>query len=224
MAGTDELLDLIDRITSLSDAGDHAAALRLADEVLAADPGRAVAHTARAWALENLGPEHLTQAADAYREAIRLDPTELWAKEGLATVLRKLGRPEEADALCREAIAEAEPRVDSDAEMLELLGWCQYRLGRYDEAAGTFRRALATDPDWVAVRFDLALTLLCAGKGPAALAEYAACLALTDSGRLGPVEGLVAVALEDLETAIAERPDLLELSETTTARDLLRPA
>jgi len=224
MAGTDQLPDVMDRITALSDAGDHAAALRLADEVVAADPERAAAHTARAWALENLGPEHLPQARYAYRDALRSDPTELWAKEGLSTVLRKLGQGDEADELCREVIEEAAARAASEVELLELLGWCQYRLGQHEEASTTFRRALATDPDWVSVRFDLALALLCEGNGPAALAEYAACLALADSGRLGPVDGLVAVAFDDLETAIAEHPGLLEMPETTTARDLLRPA
>jgi Tfp pilus assembly protein PilF len=220
--GTDELLTRIDRITALSDAGDHEAALRLADEVIAAEPDHATAHTARAWALENLGPKHLTQARDAYAEAIRIDPAELWAKEGLSTVLRKLGRSGEADALCREVIEEASPRAEGDAEMLELLGWCRYRVGLYEDAAATFRRSLSVDPDQPAVRFDLALTLLHAGEGRAALAEYVACLALTDSGRRGEVDGLVAVALEDLETAVAERPDLLEIPEVTIARDLLR--
>jgi tetratricopeptide (TPR) repeat protein len=222
VTGTDELLTRIDRITTLSDAGDHEAALRLADEVIAVDPDHAAAYTARAWALENLCPEHLAEARDAYAEAIGVDPTELWAKEGLSTVLRKLGRAEEADALCREVIEEAEPRAEGDAEMLELLGWCRYRVGLYEDATATFRRSLSIDPDQPAVRFDLALTLLHTGDGRAGLAEYVACLALTGSGRRGSVDGLVAVALEDLETAISERPDLLELPEVTTARDLLR--
>ena len=222
MSTTDELLARIDHITELSDAGDHEAALRLADEVIAADPTRAAAHTARAWALENLGPEHLVRARQAYEEAIRLDPTELWAKEGLATVLRKLGRSQEADALCREVIAEAEPRAEDDAEMLELLGWCQHRVGLHEEAVVTFRRSLSLDPDQPAVRFDLALALLHTGDGRAALAEYVACLALADSGRRGSVDGLAAVALEDLETAIAERADLLAIPEASIARDLLR--
>ncbi|HZB78637.1 MAG TPA: hypothetical protein VE522_02175, partial [Actinomycetota bacterium] len=64
----------------LSDAGDYEAALRELDRQLSEHPMEPAVHTARGWALENLGPRGLPEARDAYRQALELDPTALWAK------------------------------------------------------------------------------------------------------------------------------------------------
>jgi hypothetical protein len=77
-------------------------------------------------------------------------------------VLRKLGRPEEADALCREVIAEATPRAEGDAEMLELLGWCRYRVGLYEEAEDPILLEdmdIRTDVKIVSVPYEVTLKL-----------------------------------------------------------------
>ena len=218
MLGVEGTSDL-DRASALSDAGDHLAALALVDRVLALDPGRAEAHVARGWALESLGPEHLTQARDAYAEAVRLDPDALWAKEGLANVLRRLGRSREADALAAEVVTLALGLPERDTETLELQGWCEYELGRLADAERTFRRALDADPDLVAVRFDLGLVLLCAGRAQEALAAYAHGLA--DAQRLGDVAGLVRTALEDLEEALSRRAPLRAEPAARAARERL---
>jgi tetratricopeptide (TPR) repeat protein len=217
-----EVLEAIERAAALSDAGHFDVALRVITDALAVDPNASSAYTVQAWALENLGPDRLTDAEASYREAIRLNPGDLWAKEGLATVLRKSGRAAEAEALEIEVVDEVGGRIEDDHELMELLGWCQHRLGRHDEAVETFRRALEAAPEWLSVRFDLALALLCGDRPTEALAEYEAALRLAGSGRLGRVDGLVAVALDDLDGAVAERPDLLRTPETMLAHDLLR--
>lgn len=211
--------DPLERASALCDAGDYVAALEEVDRLLAREPGHARAHVTRAWALENLGPERLVDARDAYLEAVRRDPTELWAKEGLANVLRRLDRRDEADDLCVEIVDEARSRPERDADLLELLGWCEYRLGRLDEAVDAFREALALDADLVAVRLDLGLTLLAAARPEEALAEYGE--AVRRAARIGETRGLVAVALDDLDETLAERPDLRETSEALAARGLL---
>jgi tetratricopeptide (TPR) repeat protein len=205
MSGAGGMSDL-DRASALSDAGDHPAALALVDQVLTLEPGLVAAHVARGWALESLGPEHLVDAREAYAEAVRLDPGALWAKEGLANVLRRLGRPAEADALAAEVVSQALALPERDTEVLELQGWCEYELDRLVDAEDTFRRALDLDPELVAVRFDLALVLLCAGRPEEAVEAYGDGLA--DARRLGGVAGLVRTALEDLDAALARRPQI----------------
>src|SRR3990170_7843130 len=120
--------DALARARALADTGDHGAALTEAERAIALEPDLAEAAAARGWALENLGPERLTDARDAYAEALRLDPENLWAKEGLSNVLRRLGRSAEADALCVEVVEGARRRPANDPELLETRGWCEYRL------------------------------------------------------------------------------------------------
>ena len=59
-----------------------------------------------------------------------------------------------------------------EPEYLELIGWCEYRLGRLDDAAATFARALAIDAGWISVRFDLGLVRLLLGDGDEAAQHY----------------------------------------------------
>jgi tetratricopeptide (TPR) repeat protein len=219
VAQTETFRDPLEHAAALNDAGNYGAALRELDRLIAFDPSNVRAHVARAWALENLGSQQLPESRDAYLQAVRLDPTELWAKEGLANVLRRLGQAEEADALCAEVVEEARARDLRDADLLELLGWCEYRLGRFEDAAASLREALAVDADLVAVRLDLALVLLCAGHHDQALTEYID--GTHRAERIGEIQGLLVVALDDLEDALTERPELRDASEALAARQIL---
>ena len=210
------------RAESLSDAGEYAAALEELDGVLASGVATAAVQTARGWALENLGPERLLDARDAYEEALVLDPRAMWAKEGLSNVLRRMGFVEDADRLCREVIEEGLARSDEELDLLELVGWCQLRLGRHDEAVATLREALARDGRWIAVRFDLALAMLFAGERSRAFLEYSRGVHQAVNGGVARLRGVVRVALDDLEETLNERPALAGTREAIAARDLLR--
>ena len=94
------------RAEALSEAGEYAAALEELDLALTTEPVNAAVYTARGWALENLGPERLQEARAAYEDALELDRTAMWAKEGLSNVMRRLGHAREADRLCEEVVAE----------------------------------------------------------------------------------------------------------------------
>lgn len=214
--------ELARRALALVDAGDLASALAAARAAVAGEPGSATAHTALGWVLENLGPERLDEAARAYERAIALDPGALWAREGLANVLRRLGRPSEADALAAEVVALAAADPSPGPETLELRGWCEFQLGRLGEAERSFRAALATDPELVAVRLDLALVLLCAGRPSDALAAYDEAVATAE--RLGDRRGVLAIGLDDLEQALAARPELAPTPAARSARERLRDA
>lgn len=210
------------RAEELSAAGHYEAALEELHGELAQNPGEPAVHTALGWALENLGQAHLQDAHDAYLRALQLDPGALWAKEGLSNVSRRLGRVEEADRLANEVIEEGTRRAHAEIDLLELVGWCQLRLGRYGEAVETLRRALELDGRWTAVRFDLALALLCVGERARALLEYQRGVHQAINGGVDRLRGVVRMGLDDLEECLSERPALAATREAIAARDLLR--
>ena len=214
--------DGLGRAEALSEAGEYAAALQELDGVLLGGPTSAEVHTARGWALENLGPERLPDARAAYESALRMDARALWAKEGLSNVLRRMGLTQDADRLCHEVVEEGLLRADEELDLLELVGWCQLRLGLAEEAVVTLRVALERDGRWIAVRFDLALALLCAGERSRAFLEYSRGIHQAVNGGVERLRGVVRVALDDMEESLNERPALGTTREAIAARDLLR--
>jgi tetratricopeptide (TPR) repeat protein len=210
------------RVEELSEAGRYEAALEELDRQVAEHPFEPAVHTARGWALENLGLEGLPAARDAYARALELDPTALWAKEGLSNVYRRMGDIEEANRLARAVIEEGTPRSEKEIDLLELIGWCQLRLGLYRESVETLRRALDLDGRWTAVRFDLALALMCVGERGRAFLEYQRGIHQAVNGGVERLRGVVRMGLDDLEECLAERPALAATREAIAARDLLR--
>jgi Flp pilus assembly protein TadD len=210
------------RVEELSDAGDYEAALLELDRAVEEHPLEPAVHTARGWALENLGQSGLPAARDAYVRALELDPTALWAKEGLSNVYRRMGDIDEANRLAREVIDEGTPRCDEEIDLLELVGWCQLRLGEYSTAVETLRRALELDGRWTAVRFDLALALMCVGERGRAFLEYQRGVHQAVNGGVERLRGVVRMGLDDLEECLNERPALAGTREAIAARELLR--
>jgi len=210
------------RVEELYEAGDYEAALQELDRQLRSHPLEPAVHTARGWALENLGYEGLPAARDAYVRALELDPRALWAKEGLSNVHRRMGDAHEADRLAREVIEEGMPRCDEEIDLLELIGWCQLRLGDYQEAVTTLRKALELDGRWTAVRFDLALALMCVGDRGRAFLEYQRGIHQAVNGGVERLRGVVRMGLDDLEECLSERPALAGTREAIAARELLR--
>ena len=210
------------RVEELSEAGRYEAALEELDRQVAEHPNEPAVHTARGWALENLGAAGLAGARDAYARALELDPAALWAKEGLSNVYRRMGDVEEANRLAKAVIEEGIPRAEEEIDLLELIGWCQLRLGLYPEAVATLRRALELDGRWTAVRFDLALALMCEGDRGRAFLEYQRGIHQAVNGGVERLRGVVRMGLDDLEECLAERPALAGTREAIAARDLLR--
>jgi tetratricopeptide (TPR) repeat protein len=210
------------RVEELSEAGRYEAALEELDRQVEEHPLEPAVHTARGWALENLGSDGLPAARDAYARALELDPTALWAMEGLSNVYRRMGDIEEANRLARAVIEEGMPRAEREIDLLELVGWCQLRLGMYRESVATLRRALELDGRWTAVRFDLALALMCVGERGRAFLEYQRGIHQAVNGGVERLRGVVRMGLDDLEECLAERPALAATREAIAARDLLR--
>jgi tetratricopeptide (TPR) repeat protein len=210
------------RVEELSEAGRYEAALEELDRQVEEHPLEPAVHTARGWALENLGSDGLPAARDAYARALELDPTALWAMEGLSNVYRRMGDIEEANRLARAVIEEGMPRAEREIDLLELVGWCQLRLGMYRESVATLRRALELDGRWTAVRFDLALALMCVGERGRAFLEYQRGIHQAVNGGVERLRGVVRMGLDDLEECLFERPALAATREAIAARDLLR--
>ena len=199
-----EARQAVDHASALADAGEYDRALSETDRAIALAPDFAGAYTERGWALENLGSVRLSEAREAYERALELDPDDLWAVLGLATVLTRFGSTEEADELYRRIVTEAPPRLDVQPDLAEALGWAQYRVGMHSAAVGTLRRAVDDHPADVAVRLDLALILLVGGFRDEAIAEFEAAV-----DAAGPEHrGILAVGIDDLEATLAERPGL----------------
>ncbi len=196
----------LERARGLSDEANYVDALREIENALDVDATNFEALAAKGWALENMGPERLPDARHAYASAQALQPEDLQARAGLANVVRRLGDHAEAARMFEQIEAAAEARMSAEPDLIELVGWCRYRLGRYGDAASIFEAALSIDEDWVSVRFDLALTLLCLGRVEEATVSYADCLARARKRR--DRRSLIHVALDDLREAIAERPPL----------------
>jgi predicted Zn-dependent protease len=188
------------RAEALSEAGEYAAALEELEAAFEAEPQNAAVFTARGWALENLGPERLGEARLAYEAALTLDPSAMWAKEGLSNVLRRMGYEREADQLCMEVVEEGRRRYEAEEDLWELVGWCELRLGRYEDA----------------------VALLCAGERSRAFLEYSRGVHQAVNGGVERLRGCLRVALDDLEESLSERPALATTREAIAARDLLR--
>ena len=86
--------------------------------------------------------ESHSDAEAAYREAIRLDPADAWAHNGLGNALHDLKRYADAEAAYREAIR----LHPANAIMHRNLGNTLHELKRYADAEAAAQEALRLDP------------------------------------------------------------------------------
>ena len=213
--------DLSRRAWELTDLADYAAAVEASTGAIRLDPSCSLAHTVRGWALEGLGEEHLDEARSEYEMALHLDATAPWPRTGIADLLRRTGRPEEAERLYRAVADDAMDPADVRPRSLEFRGWSLYRLGRLDEAIAAFHASLTQAPGRISVLFDLALALLVDGRSDQATEAYGSAIEAVGSGdvrrRLAPL----SVASEDLDDAVSSHPDLAGLPATAAVRERL---
>lgn len=83
------------------------------------------------------------EALGRYRQALAADPTNVYAAEGIARSLQRLGRGREALAAFEEALAVDPDFAPAHANRAILLD----TLGRHEEALAGYRRALQLDPE-----------------------------------------------------------------------------
>ncbi len=122
------------------EAGNPGRALEIAQSALARWPESTELRTYHALSLNALG--HLAEAAQAFREVIRLDPESAFAHGNLGHVLGRLGRWQEA----LESAEAGLKLAPDDPVLLHTSALAKENLGRYEDAKGDMERALSIDP------------------------------------------------------------------------------
>ncbi len=180
----------------------------------------------RGLALLHFGADRAAEAKQDFEAALAAEASTLWWRVGLGDALRLLRDPA-AKVQYEHCIRYADEQGLADADSLSLIGWCQYRLSHYDDAARLFAQAISLDPADASKQFNLALVLLCGDQGSLAAEEYdrGFHIAATKADLLYR-RGLLALAGFDLDEAIAEgdrlrlarEGDEAEQATATTAR------
>jgi tetratricopeptide (TPR) repeat protein len=159
-----------------------------------------------AWCHQHLGNQD--EALDAFQKAFDYSEQHAYYEKGLANALYQMGRGDQSVAHFESVLKKLKYGTSSDSggeyvvrdsNVLALLGWCNYRLGRFDEAIRLFQNALASGShEHRFLLFDLTLTLLASGRESLATrALHAACDA-ADAEELERRRGLYFIALFDL--------------------------
>jgi tetratricopeptide (TPR) repeat protein len=172
------------------------------------DPSYASLWGLRGWSLQHLGDA--PEAVKSYRKAFELtggqDP---WSRKGLANCLMNVDKDEafrHFEAIVQEQKYQLDPesaieRPSGDVNNIGLLGWCNYRLGRYDEAIRLLETVLSRSSDKPALQFDLALIFLVSGRTRLAIDAYQSGAQMTSRCAKLRQRGIYYVALFDLVDA-----------------------
>ena len=137
-----------------------------ATKALAIDPEYAPAHADLGW-IAMFGDNDLAGAAQHFERALAIDPADLNILGNVATLLRSLGRMNEALAL-EEAIARRDP---VDVTGLYNLAYDQRMAGQLDASIASLRTVLSLAPGRGGARYQLSVALLLKGDAAGALAE-----------------------------------------------------
>lgn len=150
--------------------GDNAAAL-VALESAGGGPVTYVLALRRGWLL-HLAGRH-ADAAEAYQQALALEPRAVEARVGAMLPLMALRRWKEAERLGEEALAIA----PGDLTARSRLAWIDYSQAQWQKAEQHYREALAAWPASAELRTGLGWSLLKQGRHREARAELERVLA-----------------------------------------------
>jgi TolB-like protein/lipoprotein NlpI len=143
-----------------------AQAREAAMKALAIDPDYALAHAGLGW-IAMYGDNDLAGAAEHFKRALALDPTDLDVLRNSAALLSSLGRLDAALAL-DEAVVRRDP---VNVTALFNLGLDQRNAGRLDASIASFRTVLSLAPGRGGAHANLGIALLLKGDAQGALAQ-----------------------------------------------------
>ena len=149
------------------------------------------------WGYEYRDMNSADRALKAYERAASLEKDNLLYRRGVVNSLYRLGDGA-ADAQFERLIKDATFVTPQDPLMVYLVGWCLFRVRRYDDAMRLLQTSSAVGFDAIPANFDLALATLCSGRGSLARDEYAR--SLNRCGELHPLRqrGVLYIAAFDL--------------------------
>jgi len=142
-----------------------------------------------AWLQDSIGQHGEAEAW--MRKAVAMDPDNGEAHLGLASVLRRLGRFDEAIALC----VAAAKRWPDDARFALCIGQCHLRQGKPAQAESQFRRVLDSEPEQPTIWINLGKSLRLQERHTEALEALQRAMVLASSGD-EPVDAFLEVATE----------------------------
>jgi len=155
-----------------------------------------------------LGEGRPAEAAEQFRQAIRIQPDSFETHANLGKCLEMMDRPDEARREYEAALA-VNPGF---AGAYFHLGLMLLRAGRPDEAAGEFRAALKCDPGHAQAQNDLGLALAGSGRLEDAMEQYRGALRLDPELAEAHLNlGNALFRLERVEEAVGEYREALRL-------------
>ncbi len=197
--------------TVLNDVAEYEAALAALDEALGLSGGADWIWAQKGWALYCLGPSRAEDSLAAHEAGLRLaGESAIWLQKGVGDALHLLGKEEDAGKQYR-ALLEVchKSRAPEVADAMYLSGWCQYRLGEFDQAVSTLIDVVSHQPDRLSYRFDLALSMMCSGRHELAEKEYRTGVQLVSAKNPLRRRSLLRVAIDDLADASRTHPELV---------------
>jgi adenylate cyclase len=143
----------------------YALAREAAEKALSINPDYALSHGILGWIAMNYDND-LAAAARQYERALALEPTNPHILSNAASMLRNLGRLEQANAL-NEYVNSRDP---VHPQGLAKLGRGYLSAGRWDESIASFQTLLRLSPGYISAHYFIGKALLFKGEPEAALA------------------------------------------------------
>jgi tetratricopeptide (TPR) repeat protein len=156
------------------------------------------------WAFEN--EDQPAAALESYAAACKLDSDSVFWQRGHAEALYALRKP---DALGEfERVVETwGSTADPQAEESSVVGWCYYRLGKYDQAVRCYTNVIASSGEPEPTQFDLALVMAASGRETLAAPEYERAIEMLRKRPPRRQRGLLVVARRDVRVALKRLED-----------------
>jgi tetratricopeptide (TPR) repeat protein len=171
-----------DEAVALSTAGKNDEAIAKFNEVIAAAPT-----CASCWA--NIGSIHLksnkyTEAEEAYKKALEIDPELSAAYTGLMNVYNAQRKFDEAEKMAAEAAKRSSGAAGGggNPDALYNQGVVQWNANKFSEAQQAFEGAIKADPNYAEAHFMLGKVLINLGKLGESAAEFETYLKLAPDG------------------------------------------
>ena len=150
--------DIDNKLAALFNQKKHKEAMKLAKQAVQDDPdyafGWKVIGTIESYAQDN------ENALRHLEKALELNPYDAQTNNNLGNLLRDLGKPDESEVRCREAVR----LVPNFSEAHNNLGNALNDLGRLDEAEASYGKAISLNPHNASAHNNLGSTLRRLGK------------------------------------------------------------